>query len=455
MTKSLDGIKKLDPWEMKKYRKIVLDYIGEKGTTDVNELVDSKQKTFSAKKVDGLNLNGAKDVARRAKITFKKLAVPRVVPIVELAASGQKKSEEPQEQSEQAEAERFEQALRRQQEQRKIVKEENRRYWFKIKQAEQEQRKKEERAKQEKIEQMEEKDRLIKEQAEREGREREEKVRREIRMVKEARRVARAAEREKRRIKQQKAWKKLKGNFSVKIRQYYFIIKRNIFYLSLFLVLGFAVSYLLLCLLVLRFKMDNNVIGQALKYAPVPAAFTNRGAINYNDFRKIAKENYLTLDLAGRSQYLVRWLILDNLKRRYALSANAADNEVAAKFVLDKDFNLVGLARINKISSLLKSQGGIEPLAKYADEYNGGFYLSANGMAEKFGLAVLQLAVGQNSDVLARPEGYYIVGRIDNLAAPAGKEDQFGVRYLFIKAQTLEQYLSEKLRGARAFILAD
>jgi len=59
------------------------------------------------------------------------------------------------------------------------------------------------------------------------------------------------------------------------------------------------------------------------------------------------------------------------------------------------------------------------------------------------------LAIGQTSEVLPRTDGYYIVKRIDD------KDGQIGVKYIFVAAQTLEQYIGQKLATTKVFILAD
>jgi parvulin-like peptidyl-prolyl isomerase len=116
---------------------------------------------------------------------------------------------------------------------------------------------------------------------------------------------------------------------------------------------------------------------------------------------------------------------------------------------MDKDFNQVEVSRINKISDLLKSSGGLEQFGKYADEYNDGAYYGDEGAVEKFGPAAVRLAVGQVSDIIPRANGYYIIKRIDD------KNGQIGIKYLFVRAQTPDQYINKKLEKAKAFILVN
>ena len=198
----------------------------------------------------------------------------------------------------------------------------------------------------------------------------------------------------------------------------------------------------------LRFKI-NNVTGWAANYLPVPAIITSQGIISYNDFRKIEDKNYLSLTLAGKKAYLAQWIVRRDLREKYKFFAELAGGDLAIIYILDKDFNQVGLSRINKISESLKSPGGIEPFAKYADEYNDGVYYDSKSATEKFGLTVLKLAIGETSGIIAQADGYYILERLDD------RNGELGLKYLFIKAQTLEQYVSKKSGRTKVFILTN
>ena len=63
MAKNLDGIKKLNSAEAKQYRRIVLDYIGEPGTT-AGEKQKSLLSSQAPKRVDGINLGKLKEENR-------------------------------------------------------------------------------------------------------------------------------------------------------------------------------------------------------------------------------------------------------------------------------------------------------------------------------------------------------------------------------------------------------
>ncbi|MDO8668030.1 MAG: hypothetical protein Q7K35_02940 [bacterium] len=555
MAKSLDGIKKLSPDDIKKYRRIVLNYIGEKDSTEVSEQNDSKPEASSPRMVDGVNLNKINRFASKEKGKFEKAP-----------AQGDQKAVSGRNQEElikSGEEERLREAIKRQEEGRKKIKEEERQYQINKEQEERNRLEQEERQRQEKIrleeerirqEKNKEKERqraeetkklvekkksedLIKEeqkkakekirlesekiekekakqleiikqkrelaekkfreerelikqeelkkkeiveQAKRQAQEKkraegikryEERIRleklkeeenrrirenfrlermrrrEEIKRLRLEMKIKRQAEREKRRIKRRRAWKKMKKNFNFKLRILLLRLKQNIIYIVSFLAVSLAIIYIVFCLAVLRF--NNGFIGWAANYLSVPAVITNQGIVSYSDYRKIEDENYLRLSLAEKKNYLSEWVVLRNLRNKYRISTESSDNNLAIRYVLDKDFNQVGLSRINKINELLKGGSEFESLGRYADEYSDGAYYDSASATEKFGSKGLGLVIGQTSQIIPQANGYYLVERIDD------KNGQLGLRYLFIEAKTLDQYVHEKLNKTGVFILAD
>jgi len=122
--------------------------------------------------------------------------------------------------------------------------------------------------------------------------------------------LERQAAREKKKIKRLKAWRRFKKNFKLKSREFFSAFKRNIIYIISFSVLGLAIFYAAFCLAVLRFNAANNVIiGQAIKYIPVPAVITSQGIISYDDFQNIEKINYSNFNLNDKKNYFAGWLL--------------------------------------------------------------------------------------------------------------------------------------------------
>ena len=372
MAKNLDGITKLNPEEIKKYRKIVLNYIGEEDSVEVNEKKAFAPAAVLLKKVDGLNPHKVTSTGKNEASVDIHSGEDESAAAAERQAVTKKNIslEKPKRLAEKAETRRLAELARR-------------KTWSEKKK------------------------------------------------------------------KHREAIRKFKIIFDRKAKGFCLIIKRNFIYSASISVIFLLIIYLIFCLSVLRFGVDNNISRQALKYFPVPAAITNQGIISYGDFKIIRNKNYSDFNFDEKKNYLAGQAILSNLKQKYGLPADTAIADLAIKYVLDRDFNQIGLSRITKIKMLLKNHGGIEQLFRYADKYNGEDYYSGKIVMEKFGSKALELAIGQVSDIIYRTDGYYIVERIDD------KSGQIGLKYIFIGAETLEQYVNKESVKIKVFILAD
>lgn len=446
MAKSLDGIKKLNPEDIKKYRKIVLNYIGEKDPAEVSERKNPAQTTFFARKVDGLKLN------RISSFKPKEGVATDRPPAASLPGDGQKRAsvlaeispetnagskdpgKQPKEEGRQVQKAPAEKMATEKIEQEKtgpsdrkteIIMGAEERFKLKVAQSEGEKR--------------------VKERSRREKMKRE----KEAETVKREREIAMGAAREKKINKRRKAWAKFKKNLRFKFKELYYTVRHNTVQAIVISAISLVVAYAVFCLAVLRFRIDNNLTNQALGYIPVPAVITSQGVVGYNEFVKMESQDYSKLSLGEKKKYLVEQVILSNLKKKYRLPANAAVADLAVKYVLDEDFNQISFSRINKVNELLKAQAGIEQLAKYADEYNSGVYYDASSAVEKFGPVAMDLAIGQTSNIVPRADGYYIIEKIDD------KDGLVGLKYLFIGARTLDQYLNKELGRVQVIILAN
>jgi len=399
MAKNLDGIKKLNPEEIKKNRKIVLSYIGEKDSKLIGESKVANQVVSIFNKVDGIKSNKIFSLKPRVKNILEKSA-----PFKDGRPSKPEKIN--------LEKAKAEEAEKRQ---------EKFRLEEKIKEAE----------------------RIIKENKLLEKIKRKEEIKR----IKQELKSAKAKTALKRKLKRQKNIKLFKKNLNNKLGKIFSIVKQNFAYGTLYLASFLIISYAVVCLLVLRFKIDDNIIGKIERVLPVPAAVTSQGIINYFDYRNIKNNNFE--NLSEKKNNLAKWIILKNLSGKYNLPVNSSREVLALAFVADEDFNQVGLSRIKKISELLKNVDDLEQLSKYADEYSEVVYYDNEEATEKFGQTVFNLNADQISDIIFSGNGYYIAQIVDN------KNGQFGIKYLFVGAKTLDQYVGERLAKIKIFILAN
>lgn len=409
MARSFDGIKKLNPAEAKKYRKIVLSHALKTDSAAADNQTKALQPGSSAKRVDGIKFN------KINSFPSENIMTPE-------------------------ENERFKQAIKRQEEERRRVKEEEKQYRLRKARAEKERRQEEQRE----INRQENERKEIIIQAERAARE-------EI-QFKAAKELAERIKleeirAEKRKIARLKAWEKFKKNFENRSEAIYFAVKRNFVFGFLLLAVGLSVFYAIFCLAVLRFKVDNNFTKKLSGYFLAPAAITNQGVISYADFKNLREKGYLGLAPEEKKDFLAKWIILRNLAKKYGLALNGLSNDLSLKFIMDEEFNRIGLARINKIGSLLKGSRSLESAGKYADKYVSGVYFTGSADFEKFRPLASRLAIGQISNIIPDTDGFYIIEKIND------KNGRLGVNYLFVKARTLESYVNEKSESVGVFIL--
>lgn len=410
MANNLDGIKKLSPEEIKKNRQLVLNYIGEKETaatavSNRRPAPENRPVAAVANRVDGVRLNKAapRPLQPVKKENIEKIKVEEAAP-KEIAKRAKLEAEK------KAEAERE----RRRREQLKLEE--------KLREAERIKRENERLA--------------------------ERKRALEIKRISEEVKLAKIKEAAKRKLKRQKAFKFFKKNLRGKINEIFAVIKKNMLYGMLYIIISLIIVYVFFCLVVLRFKIDNKIAGRLTRFLPVPAAITSQGIINYNEWRYL--NNYSGLSLAEKKNNLAGRLILKKLSRKYSLPLNSPAKALSLSFTKDEDFNQAGLLRIKKIKELLKNYDDLGELSKYADEFSDVVYYDSESARRKFGPAVFNLNDNQKSDIIFRDNGYYI-------AQVVGYENgQLAIRYLFVGAnKTLEQYLREEIAGIKVFVLVN
>jgi len=422
MAKNLDGIKKLNPEEIKENRKIVLKYIGEKDSESIEESNVAVKIPSVSRKVDGIKSRVSNIFNKTAPIA-EKLANSEEEVEINLEKTKQEKfKKEELIKKEILQKVKFEAA-------EKVKIEEAKRWREKL-------RLEEEAEAEEKI--IKENQRLSKiKRAE------------EIKRLRQEIKLAKIKAAEKRKTNRQKAFKLLKKNFNNKLNEILFVVKRNIGYAALYLVLFLTISYAVFCLLILRLNLDNNAIRKIEKFFPAPAVVANQGLINYYDFKEIKNSNYENFNFSDKKIALTKWIIFKQLSKKYDLSFDPSGDNLIVAFIADVDFNQVGLSRIKKISELLKNTDSMEKLSKYADQYSDVAYYDNESAREKFGKTIFNLNLNQISNIIFGSDGYYILQVVDK------SNDRLGIKYLFVGAKTLNQYINERLTKIKIFILAN
>ncbi|MEA3463972.1 MAG: peptidylprolyl isomerase [Patescibacteria group bacterium] len=487
--KMLDGIsasggKKLNEQDFKKAREVVLNFIGEKDKhkkTKTKTVFGQTEKLTAAKsmRIDGIFSKSKKFAfgGKKAKMFFNEktkqksdainkkavLAADSQREIAQtLAAEKKAKLQLAELKKIKAEQERLkQQAISKKQierEKKKLKKIAQKAEKQKIKkQEEQEEKKiKEEAKKQKQAEEKRKKIKKIKQQYEK-------------RRMQE---ITKAEKQVERKIK----ITKLKNKFKINVKKSFVYIPKifkftgKIFvYAGLILIIVIILGYCALSIALLNFHLDNSTIRTITKYMPVPALITKIGVIEYyyyKDTESRIKNYYFNqtgltpdkLELSKKTEEeLAKELLVKKLARKYDLQIKdkkirfqLLEEKVAGKIAFDQEINQPALFKIKKIQSAINKKENFNQVAKtYGDESDIGVYYSINDAAAKFGSSAVDLAVGQLSDVITTSKGYYLVecyGRRDDL---------LGLKYIFVKCKTLDQYLNEEIIKIKVWNLVD
>ncbi len=108
--------------------------------------------------------------------------------------------------------------------------------------------------------------------------------------------------------------------------------------------------------------------------------------------------------------------------------------------------NYAGLFKVSKIQQMMESGANFYQIAKsQGDEFGVGKYYTYNEATVKFGQNIVNLETGQISIIKHTDSGYYLVqcfGRKENL---------IGLKFIFVKGRSLDDYVSEMMAGFRLY----
>jgi len=463
--KNLDGIKKLKGEDFKKSRKIVLDVIGEKDKLNQGEAkagaraVRPKQAAHASRRIDGLS-------------TISKKVEPKIKKKPSKEEAGIIKSSQIN------------------------------RIDFFIKQNKKKRQQKESISS---ISRRKEKATMQKDK---------EKEREKAVIVKRGEEVKKQeqAQKEKRKIEKKKSYKDIINSIKDKTGKCFNQIIRFIKFFKkisartiLILVAVVVLSYFGFSISIINFSIDNNFTRIITKYLPVPALITEIGIIKYYDYKdaKSHAENYLSNhsslpleeEIVKESrESLVKEAIVKRLARKYNIEITESEIEQAYKKVVEQlpsqdserelmgiyynlgrdryservikpqlikekivssdifnqEINKIALSRIKKIEqTLIRGKDFDQTAQKYGDEYSEGKYYTDDEIISQFGQLKPGLINGQASDIIITPAGYYLVYRYDK------KENLLGLKYVFIRTITLDDYLDKEAKKIKVWSLVD
>lgn len=297
--------------------------------------------------------------------------------------------------------------------------------------------------------------------------------------------------------------KKLKSKLSG-LLDFFRLFGRYFVYLLSFLLPLFVLAYFIFSFILFNFYPDRPVARRLAGAVPVPAIISTVGLVEFYDYLDVKKEieyqlsafenkkisqnvlaeiaknmtvkeklagklagryglvveereveeafkQILKLNLSGRELETTMQKVMgsyyhlgqERFKER-VIRPKILLSKLATAIVRDKNLNARAWSKINEADARLKA--GEEPgQFKAPDGYqaSGLLYYSSSEIVKKFGAGVTGLKAGEISEVIINPEGYYLV-KVQEIT-----DDLYGIDYVFVKARTLDEYLSEEFKRVK------
>lgn len=204
---------------------------------------------------------------------------------------------------------------------------------------------------------------------------------------------------------------------------------------SLFLASSLLLLYLIFSLLVLRFNLKFSFIEKASSYIPVPAIISKEGIIMYKEYDK-------NKDFLSYSEIIV----LNKLIERYNLDIDITEEEyelnhkevIEEKIIDDQEINKLAFMRIKEIEKAVKNNIDFDNIKRMGDESG---VLDNSGL-ESFKEFIESLKSEEVSGVVRILEGNYFFKKIGNT-----------YHYVKINNISLEEYLKKQQEEIKLFFL--
>lgn len=447
--KNLDGIKKLDSQNLKEARDIVLESIGEKRkTTKI-----SKPSAIKPKKVDGLSAVSDRDdkVKQEKKLNPEELKQDKKLLEKELKAR-----EQPEKKS-------------------KLIKTEKKRI-------EASQDKKQEKLAIDDARRGEVKLRRLKDK----------KIISPMGLAK--------VDKQKTKEKAKSTTEKQKIRSKIKFIAKFF--HNLVVFLSVIIIIGYMSFFIMLH----NFHLDNSTTRTLAEYIRVPALITRLGAIEYFDYKdteEYIRNNYLVnrLALPGKTKIikqvrenLIEKIIIQKLAVRYniqitdeeieeeynktvaalttekdredlmgpyyvlgrdryvekVITPKLAREKVVSLVATDNEINYTVFLRMIQVKQKIEDGENFEQVAKkYGDEHSLGINYTLEEATNKFSEAAAYIKQGEGSIIIINAEGHYLVECYSKTG------DLMGIKYIFIKAKTLDNYIEEVISSLKIWSFVD
>lgn len=433
MDKLVDGIKKINPGDINKSRRIVLDSIGEEAEQK------PKPKAQGEKMLDGvfgLRRKPDKEKIKEenkidpVKIKKAKLNIDQEIANEEEgkglnneSISEEKKKSPPPKIELDKKAEKKRVKKRKNNESNKLKTEQEKKEKERIK--EEEKKKKEEekltlqkKRENEKAKRLKEKEELKKKKKQDEEKQKKKKEEEAI-------------------LKKEKAKAKWK-NFKNNSKQFYINLKNKCIHslkLVIIVLLIIVLVYMILAFVLLNYSNQSKFLRAITNRLTIPAIISSDGIMNLKEYQKIQEQYTASNSTEKFHTYLAKQIILNKLFLKYSTSDIDSLKE---QIIYDEEINFAPYNRISKIKKLITEEGNfIKTASKLGDVGQATVYRNKLDDYE-FANDVIDLKKNETSDIIVTKSGYYIAHCFDK------NSESTSISYVYIPNISLEKYLYDE-----------
>lgn len=227
----------------------------------------------------------------------------------------------------------------------------------------------------------------------------------------------------------------------------------SVIVISLFFII---VVYTFILVFIVKFHFDNTVTRRIANIIPVPAIITDAGIVEYYSYTDLVTNLFLQKGTTREeaqleAKYLIaQQMIVRDLAQKYGIKDVQSDllDAVRERVPYDNDINQVAINRVYKIKEMINQGSDFVSVAnKYGDSQGKLDLTDDNKKNYPFANELEKLNINEVSDIVVTKDGYYIFkvfGKIGSNSA---------LSYVFVRAVSLDEYVSEKIMNYKMWSL--
>lgn len=187
---------------------------------------------------------------------------------------------------------------------------------------------------------------------------------------------------------------------------------------------------------------DENIIKSRAKEILINNLIIRNLAIAYNI-------DFLNNEIEDEYNKISKTGVNKEVFIKYFIKPKVLKEKIMYQMAYDKKINEYSLMRIEKIYNLFNKGKNFDELKNLSDGSANISYINNDQIIAKFGQSLDNLKIGEISNVIIRQEGYYLVQKYseDNGA--------IDIKYIFVKAKSIDDYINEKLKEIKVLSFID